>query len=90
MTRFDHELEKSSAGETQRQPLEDYIASIGDVVTHELEAILPTQWKVPENLQQAMMYSLMAGGKRLRPLLVISACEALGGSRRLLCLSLRL
>ncbi|MNO56541.1 Farnesyl diphosphate synthase [compost metagenome] len=81
MTHFEHELEISSAGEAQRQPLEDYIATIGDLVSHELEATLPTAWKVPENLQQAMMYSLIAGGKRLRPLLVIAACEALGGRR---------
>lgn len=64
-----------------RQPLEDYIASISDLLSHELETILPAAWTVPENLQQAMKYSLMAGGKRLRPLLVIAACESLGGSR---------
>ncbi|MEK5398448.1 polyprenyl synthetase family protein [Paenibacillus nitricinens] len=81
MTRFEHELERSSEGETLRQPLEEYIASLSDLVSHELEVILPAQWMVPENLQQAMKYSLMAGGKRLRPLLVIIACEALGGSR---------
>ncbi|AIQ75636.1 polyprenyl synthetase [Paenibacillus odorifer] len=64
-----------------RQPLEDYIASISDLLSQELETILPAAWTVPENLQQAMKYSLMAGGKRLRPLLVIAACESLGGSR---------
>jgi geranylgeranyl diphosphate synthase type II len=30
-------------------------------------------------LQQAMSYSLLAGGKRVRPVLVLAFCEALGG-----------
>lgn len=81
MSCFENNLEGSSAEETLRQPLEDYIATISDLVSHELEGTLPDEWKVQANLHQAMMYSLMAGGKRLRPLLVIAACEALGGRR---------
>lgn len=34
----------------------------------------------PERLQSAMSYSLLAGGKRLRPVLVLLACEACGGN----------
>jgi geranylgeranyl diphosphate synthase type II len=34
---------------------------------------------VPQRLQEAMAYSLMAGGKRLRPILVLLSCEACGG-----------
>ncbi len=33
----------------------------------------------PLELRTAMAYSLLAGGKRLRPVLVLLACEALGG-----------
>jgi geranylgeranyl diphosphate synthase type II len=33
----------------------------------------------PKRLHDAMRYSLMAGGKRLRPLLVLAAAEACGG-----------
>ncbi len=33
----------------------------------------------PERLREAMSYSLMAGGKRLRPVLVLLACQACGG-----------
>ncbi|WP_240480076.1 polyprenyl synthetase family protein [Paenibacillus fonticola] len=46
-----------------------------------LQQAVPAEWNVPSQLKQAMQYSLMAGGKRLRPLLVIAAAEALGGSR---------
>lgn len=34
---------------------------------------------VPANLAQAMSYSLLQGGKRLRPMLVLLSCEAVGG-----------
>lgn len=81
MNRFDNGVTGSSPNESMRLPLEDYIAAMSDSLAQELENILPAAWTVPENLQQAMKYSLMAGGKRLRPLLVIAACEALGGRR---------
>jgi geranylgeranyl diphosphate synthase type II len=32
----------------------------------------------PATLREAMAYSLMAGGKRLRPILALAACEAVG------------
>lgn len=34
---------------------------------------------IPETLRRAMRYSLEAGGKRLRPILVIAGAEAVGG-----------
>ncbi len=33
----------------------------------------------PEELRRAMRYSLLAGGKRLRPILCLAACELAGG-----------
>lgn len=35
----------------------------------------------PEQLGEAMRYAVLDGGKRLRPLLVLAACEAVGGLR---------
>lgn len=34
----------------------------------------------PEKIYEAMRYSLMAGGKRLRPILCLATCELMGGS----------
>ena len=34
----------------------------------------------PESLREAMRYSLLAGGKRLRPILCLAACELAGGA----------
>ena len=35
---------------------------------------------IPETLRRAMLYSLEAGGKRIRPILVIAGAEAVGGT----------
>jgi geranylgeranyl diphosphate synthase type II len=34
----------------------------------------------PETIYESMRYSLLAGGKRLRPILCLAACELMGGS----------
>lgn len=40
-------------------------------------AILPAY---PDTIYAAMRYSLLAGGKRLRPILCLASCETIGGS----------
>jgi geranylgeranyl diphosphate synthase type II len=37
----------------------------------------------PESLREAMRYSLLAGGKRLRPILCLAACDLAGGDSAL-------
>ncbi|CAO2830309.1 unnamed protein product [Amaranthus hypochondriacus] len=37
--------------------------------------------KHPEQIHEAMRYSLLAGGKRVRPILCIAACELVGGDQ---------
>jgi geranylgeranyl diphosphate synthase type II len=44
-----------------------------------LERWLPIQDVVPPKIHEAMRYSVFAGGKRLRPVLALLACEAVGG-----------
>ena len=44
-----------------------------------LQKSLPQQSEYPSEIFEAMRYSVFAGGKRLRPVLLLSACEALGG-----------
>src|ERR1700746_1772483 len=43
------------------------------------ERVLPPETDPPETLHKAMRYSVFAGGKRLRPVLVIAGAEAVGG-----------
>ena len=45
-----------------------------------LSAQLASLGYIPETLFEAMDYSLSAGGKRLRPVLLLAACDTLGGS----------
>ncbi|MNO21728.1 Farnesyl diphosphate synthase [compost metagenome] len=61
--------------------LSRYIEEISQLVGTHLKKIIPEHYEVPENLQRSMEYSLMGGGKRLRPVLVIAAAESLGASR---------
>ena len=44
-------------------------------------SVLPHGKAYPESIHEAMRYSLLAGGKRLRPVLLMAATEAVGGDR---------
>lgn len=48
------------------------------IIEEELKKLLDIKDK-PEIIYDAMRYSVFAGGKRLRPILCISACELVGG-----------
>jgi len=58
-----------------------YLKQNREVVDRALEKCLPTEKRFPGVLFRAMRYSLFAGGKRIRPILVLAACDALGGDR---------
>lgn len=60
--------------------LEIYLKQQVDAVHHALDALLPPAGERPQKLHEAMRYSIFAGGKRLRPVLCITACEACGGT----------
>lgn len=49
-----------------------------DMVNSELENILPSTHTMSTRVYEAMKYSLMAGGKRIRPVLTLSVCEMFG------------
>lgn len=55
--------------------MEQQVTRIDDL----LLKVFKNQRIAPEILVKAMQYSLMAGGKRLRPVCVIIACESVGG-----------
>jgi farnesyl diphosphate synthase len=50
-----------------------------DIVERALETWVPAD--TPAGLGEAMRYGVLDGGKRVRPLLVMAACEAVQGSR---------
>lgn len=63
--------------------LADALADEGTAVTQDLASALGGLSGVvkPERLLEAMQYSLLSGGKRIRPALVVWSCRACGGSR---------
>ncbi|ABL00011.1 polyprenyl synthetase family protein [Pelobacter propionicus] len=44
-----------------------------------LDSYLPRETELPHSLHKAMRYSVFAGGKRVRPILMLAACQAVGG-----------
>ena len=65
---------------TKAESIRDYLTRRAAEVNQWLDALVPSESVAPERLHRAMRYSLMAGGKRLRPILVLAAGEAFGAS----------
>src|SRR5262245_56762604 len=63
------------------QFLSTYLKRTGTLVDKGLKNFLPSSTKTPKRLHEAMRYSMLAGGKRLRPMLVMAAAEACGGKK---------
>jgi farnesyl-diphosphate synthase (EC 2.5.1.10) len=60
--------------------IEAYFAEKVPEVNRWLDRLMPPATTFPPRIHEAMRYSLMAGGKRLRPILVLAAGEAFGGA----------
>jgi len=60
--------------------LQNYLPQRTAAINLELEALLPSANERPAKLHEAMRYSVLGGGKRLRPILCIASCEACGGT----------
>lgn len=63
--------------------LKAYLAQQQQLIEMTLEEVLPQSEGPAATLVEAMRYSLFAGGKRLRPVLLLAACEAVGGNTQL-------
>jgi farnesyl diphosphate synthase len=61
----------------KRDNFESWMRAQLDRVEQALQAWVPLE--APAGLGEAMRYAVLDGGKRLRPLLVLAACEAVGG-----------
>ena len=58
-----------------------FFAESRRLVDAELERILPPETCTPSRLHQAMRYPVFAGGKRLRPALLLATVHSLGGEQ---------
>jgi len=59
--------------------LKPYLKEKIALVDAALEQYLPKEEERPQSIHKAMRYSIFAGGKRVRPVLMLAACEAVGG-----------
>ena len=64
--------------------IKTYLAETRKLVDEYLEKLLPPMDEAPETIHRAMRHSIFAGGKRLRPVLVLASGECLGGDRSVL------
>jgi len=62
-----------------RSSIDHYLKERVTLIEAELARIVAESDSPAARLFDAMRYSLLAGGKRLRPILTLAACEAVGG-----------
>jgi geranylgeranyl diphosphate synthase, type II len=62
--------------------LQEFFAKNSQVVENELDRLVPSENVEPVRLHQALRWSLFAGGKRLRPVLLIAAGRIFGAEDR--------
>ena len=62
--------------------LEVYLAERKQFIDKALDRRMPKATMRPAILHTAMRYSVFSGGKRLRPILCLAACEAAGGKMK--------
>lgn len=59
--------------------LQTYLDQRIQMIDKALDHYLPKKNLRPAQLHDAMRYSVFAGGKRIRPMLLLAACDAVGG-----------
>ena len=62
--------------------LSKHLQAVADSITRDMDQLL-ADLKAPERLVAAMRHAMLAGGKRLRPVLVLEATHMLGAGRKL-------
>jgi geranylgeranyl diphosphate synthase type II len=60
--------------------LKEYLAGQQQLIETEIRKLVPSESVAPATIHKAMRYSLMAGGKRIRPVLCIAAARTLNDS----------
>ena len=56
-----------------------YLSEKRSLIDSALNECLPPEDAFPDVIFRAMRYGVLTGGKRIRPILVLAACEAVGG-----------
>jgi geranylgeranyl diphosphate synthase, type II len=70
------------AANHQTFDLQQFLATRTDAVNIALNHFLPSEKIKPATIHKAMRYSIFAGGKRMRPAVLLAAAAACGGSEK--------
>ena len=73
---------RGSRGRSPSKALDTWTTRTRALVEKSLRSSVPSAVTKPATIHRAMRYSLLSGGKRLRPLLCCAAAEACGGTAR--------
>ena len=68
-------------GPDDERMLKAWLGERRHLVDEALRSALPVPERWPKRMHEAMSYPLFGGGKRIRPVLVLAAFEAVGGTR---------
>lgn len=71
-------MEASAAANKVEFNFKEYMNQRAAMIDAALDASVPMQY--PDVIHESMRYSLLAGGKRVRPALCLATCELVGGS----------
>jgi geranylgeranyl diphosphate synthase type II len=74
-------IEETETNEAPSFDLNEYLLSKKDDIEKALEASTKSTTPETDKICESMLYSLMAGGKRIRPVLCIASCEMFGGTQ---------
>ena len=72
------DLDSADPSASDAFDLKQYLAQQAQKVESALDQSLPMRY--PEKIYESMRYSLLAGGKRLRPILCLATCKMMGAS----------
>jgi geranylgeranyl diphosphate synthase type II len=72
-------LRRKNVDRNEGEPLKEYLAGQKMVIDQALARYIPGEENYPPVIFEAIRYSALAGGKRLRPILCLAAAEAVGG-----------
>jgi geranylgeranyl diphosphate synthase type II len=59
--------------------LPEYLRTQQELIDRQLDLLVPAESVPPETIHRAMRYSLLAGGKRIRPILFLEAARSVAG-----------
>ena len=60
-------------------PLQERLGELRNLIDTNLQMVMKTATEIPSRLHEAISYSLLHGGKRLRPVLTLLACQQCDG-----------